>query len=317
MTEKKLLPPNLPEPVVFGPDFPEFAQMMRGGKQTFQSRTNINLFLNTWHFDGAGTFTMGSLLKQIATSWQELAPLVFGGFWEGDDGDLYDWADVVTEPQWEESEAFARLLGYCDSEPQRTFLMEWCHTQYARGLSEAWDRWSAANSGFQWTRMSRLVPELVALVFEFPALIPEVWLNYVGPERTQRELKHLAENPGRVDFVLFAKARKCVIEVDGPSHYAELDGQGYIVNEQVYAKNLRIERSLRRQGWEIFRFANVELRSEDASGNGFVRLIKSAQLPGFLYEEDIFLDLHTDPPRVSDEAFADLMETHRLLTESG
>lgn len=92
-----------------------------------------------------------------------------------------------------------------------------------------------------------------------------------------------------------------------------LDGQGYIVNEQVYAKNLRIERSLRRQGWGIFRYANVELRNEDATGSGFVRLIKSAQLP----LRDIFLDFHTDPPRVGDQALVDLMETHRLLTESG
>ena len=50
------------------------------------------------------------------------------------------------------------------------------------------------------------------------------------------------------------------------------------MNEERYEKNLANERSLRRQGWEIHRFANVEVMQ--ASGDDFVRLITSAQLPG-------------------------------------
>jgi len=123
------------------------------------------------------------------------------------------------------------------------------------------------------------VRTLTDLVFSFPALVPEVWLNAVGPDRTVEDEKHLGENPQRVDFVMLANGKKCVIEIDGPSgHYADYDEitHTYSVNESLYAKNLKIERSLRRQGWEIHRFANVEVNG--VGNDEFTALV--GYLPG-------------------------------------
>jgi hypothetical protein len=49
----------------------------------------------------------------------------------------------------------------------------------------------------------------------FPALIPQVWLNWLSaaPEDEQRALE---ENPSRVDFVAFWNGERHVIEIDGP-----------------------------------------------------------------------------------------------------
>jgi hypothetical protein len=121
------------------------------------------------------------------------------------------------------------------------------------------------------------------LVFDFPALIPEVWLNYVGYDKTVEDEVHLRENPQRVDFVLFAEGSKAVIEVDGPSHYADFDegSRTWTINERLYAKNLAIERSLRRQRWEIYRFANLEV-DEAVTNDEFVLLVQDVR--GFVVD---------------------------------
>ena len=148
---------------------------------------------------------------------------------------------------------------------------------------------------------------LIDLVFDFPALIPETWLNYVGPDKTEADERHLAENPSRVDFVVFVEGRKYVIEIDGPSHYADFDEQErtYTVSEERYAKNLAIERSLRRQGWEINRFANVEVMR--ASGDDFVRLLVSAELPGLVWSDDPLFH-YKDRPRVYESTVGAVLE---------
>jgi hypothetical protein len=53
-------------------------------------------------------------------------------------------------------------------------------------------------------------------------------------------------------------AAKCAAS----GHYADYDEarRRYEVSERRYTKNLRIERSLRANGWDIFRFSNVEIR---------------------------------------------------------
>jgi very-short-patch-repair endonuclease len=112
----------------------------------------------------------------------------------------------------------------------------------------------------------------------FPALIPEVWLNYLGPQKSADDEIHLSENPSRVDFVMIAEGKKCVIEIDGKSHYADYDEEArrWSVSERRYTRNLRIERSLRNQGWEIFRFSDLEVNAcTDAQ---FPRLVE--HLPG-------------------------------------
>jgi hypothetical protein len=286
-------PSNYPIPIVYGPDFPKFKMLMRGGRQVFESRTNQNLFLKDdeyfGDFDGSGTFTMAALLKRAP--WRDVPQLFFVEIEESES--TFDWLFFADEPNWESCSMCSDLLGYCDTEPQRLFLRAWWRTQYAIRLGEAYRRWVDWLARSAEARQRRLADPVAALggpaafveavaarVLDFPALIPEVWLNYVGPERTLADEEHLRENPQRVDFVMLAEGRKCVVEIDGPSHYATFD-EGppgrYEVSEERYAKNLKVERSLRRQGWEIHRFANVEIRG--ASDDDFVALVE--HLPGY------------------------------------
>jgi len=285
-------PSDYPTPILYGPDFPQFKMLMRHGSQVFESRTNQNLFLDAdemWgDFTDSGTFTMAQLLRKVS-SWQDYVNILFDAA-EVEDNN-FDWHEVHHEPAWSACAACADLLGYCDSEAQKSFLLSWWRTQYAVGLDEALDRWltwlrkvgESRGAHVRDVVLSRgarsFVSTLVDLVLNFPALVPEVWLNYVGWEKTTKDEEHLAENPQRVDFVLLAEGKKCVIEVDGPSHYADYDSSArkYEVNESLYAKNLKIERSLRRWGWEIYRFANVEVIG--ATPDDFAELVQD--VPGY------------------------------------
>jgi hypothetical protein len=73
-----------------------------------------------------------------------------------------------------------------------------------------------------------------------------------------RRISHTTSNGGTGTFV---------IEIDGKSHYAEYhrDANRWIPDERLYTRNLKIERSLRLQGWEIFRFSDLEVKGRTAS----------------------------------------------------
>ena len=86
--------------------------------------------------------------------------------------------------------------------------------------------------------------------------------------------------------MLFAEGEKAVIEIDGPSHFADYDelARTYSISEEKYAKNLAIGRSLGRQGWKIHRFSNLEVERA-TSDEQFVHLAKD--LPGFIGTETL------------------------------
>ncbi len=116
--------------------------------------------------------------------------------------------------------------------------------------------------------------------FDFPALIPQVWLNVLPPgNRTLAEEARLEREPQRVDFLMIAEGRRCIIEIDGPSHYADFDSaaNAYEVSQERYTLNLRFQRSLQMHGFEVHRFSNLEVE-ETPVGTDFQDLIK--HLPG-------------------------------------
>ena len=105
-----------------------------------------------------------------------------------------------------------------------------------------------------------------------PAFIPQVWLNYiynskVGPRDPERSF--LKENASRVDFVMLWGGMRHVIEIDGPEHYATFKDGNYVINEESYTKNLKIERNLRNSGWNIHRFSNSEVIKSRWFGHDF------------------------------------------------
>jgi very-short-patch-repair endonuclease len=256
-----LMPDNLPQPLIYGPDRPTLVLMTVGGLQRVESRTNSNLFLGPDDFTDSGTFTFGRLL-----SLQENA----GCSCAENDGRVCSFADAEVVDGVVKSltlpgtgapcGAYGRLADFCDSKAQRSFLM-WWHVlgRYnSRTVQFALRSLIAKRSMSVW-EVNLL---LQAFYLDFPALVPEAWLNYLDPRvRTEADAAHLQQNPSRVDFVMLADGRKQVIEIDGPSHYAEYDeaNRCYTVSEPLYTKNLWIERSLRRSGWEIHRFSNWEV----------------------------------------------------------
>lgn len=99
-----------------------------------------------------------------------------------------------------------------------------------------------------------------------PALLPQYWVHWTYDPTVPPADKHptTVDIPSRVDFVLFFKGDRHIVEIDDPSHYARFDDikKQYIADEVRYTTNLRIERNLRSQGWEIHRLSNWEVLNE-------------------------------------------------------
>jgi very-short-patch-repair endonuclease len=275
---------------MYGPSFPKIRMVMKEGVQYFESRTNQNLFLGDGDFDADGTFTMARFLQTLPpcrdcgsnTDVKRCCPLVVKEVtWDGDVPRAWKLHDV---PDLRSCPGVDLLLGYCDTDSQKRFLNAYLLALYPRGFDFAFslaDGPQIIERSDDFRRLELLhKTERLALddQLSFPALIPEAWLNAIGAERTVEDEEHLDENPQRVDFVLFLERRRCVIEVDGPSHYATFDeaSRTYEVSEERYTRNLRIERSLRRQGWEIYRFSNYEVRN--AKMDDFKKLLSA--IPG-------------------------------------
>jgi hypothetical protein len=96
---------------------------------------------------------------------------------------------------------------------------------------------------------------------EVPALIPQVYLHYNPYAKRALEAFAGRELPRqRMDFLLLPNDRmRVVIEVDGRQHYAEDDGSA---STGRYSAMMREDRSLRLDGYEVYRFGGLELQRE-------------------------------------------------------
>lgn len=99
-----------------------------------------------------------------------------------------------------------------------------------------------------------------ALGDKCPALLPQVYLHY--DPKTLRERKGEKRFPvQRMDFLLLLpNSIRIVIEIDGSQHYSS-NGKP---EPKVYAETVRGDRELRLAGYEVYRFAGIELQYEDA-----------------------------------------------------
>jgi hypothetical protein len=255
-------PKALPDPLICGPEFPKLRLVMRGGRQVTESKSNDNVRMGKAMFDSSGTVSMARVGRSLHAcdvahaECEGWCPLVAA--WQDmpdDEGDWYDgWAvNTGGEIKFPSCPAIERLASHCQTAPQRRFFDLWCRyfTRPAEApLTRADEEWGP-----------HAAERARAMRLDFPALIPEVWLNYLGPNKSADDELHLEENPSRVDFVMVAAGKKCVIEIDGKSHYADYhrDASRWVPDERRYTRNLKIERSLRRQGWEIYRFSDLEV----------------------------------------------------------
>jgi very-short-patch-repair endonuclease len=96
---------------------------------------------------------------------------------------------------------------------------------------------------------------------DLPALLPEVWLHWDPKTVSRRGAKALLNH--RMDFLLLLPGgRRVVIEVDGVQHYAD---DAYRADTRRYARLVTGDRELKLAGYDVYRFAGVELQSPESS----------------------------------------------------
>lgn len=263
-------PPRYPVPIIYGPKKPRIALRLGiDGEQHPRSSTNENLTLHQSDFSDGGTFTLERFLMHsrrcTAEHQADRCPFVAQRIPNPRRGMDYEADTLIVAKPTVDPDACPGLCALRDmcgrSEAQKRFLWRYI-TANALGAPDEWTG--------DWGNVYEFAKGIRHLLLQFAALIPEVWLNQF--ERVEDYVR----NPGRVDFVLLAEGSRCVIEIDGPSHYAEYRRGEYQVSEQLYTKNLRIERALRRKGWEIHRFSNWEVMN--ATDGEFSEMISI--LPG-------------------------------------
>lgn len=103
-------------------------------------------------------------------------------------------------------------------------------------------------------------------IMPMPALIPQVWINWLHYDKGDKErAEQVRKLPQRVDFLMYYKKRWVIIELDGSSHFSEIidiDPSGKIRLEgsmEKYTQHLRKDRWLRQQGYEVWRFSDLEI----------------------------------------------------------
>lgn len=98
-----------------------------------------------------------------------------------------------------------------------------------------------------------------------PVLVPQAWIQWHS--KTKADLRSqqssYADDLYRVDFVAFWQNRRFAILVDDIGHYAEQQAGKWIANETLYSKRLKEDRKLRKEGWQVFRVSNWEMRDDN------------------------------------------------------
>jgi len=94
--------------------------------------------------------------------------------------------------------------------------------------------------------------DLVATL-TIPALLPQAVLNFAHTAdlpSDRQDLHFFEGNVGRVDFVFVHKGERHLVEIDGPTRDAA---------KKVHADSLRVDRTLRHQGWHVHHFSHLEV----------------------------------------------------------
>jgi len=101
---------------------------------------------------------------------------------------------------------------------------------------------------------------------DIPTLIPQAWVQWHSqPKKNLRlvDSKHTDELY-RIDFVAFWNNKRYAILVDDISHYGKKENSNlWLADEEGYSKRLKEDRKLRKEGWEVFRISNWEIRNNN------------------------------------------------------
>lgn len=167
--------------------------------------------------------------------------------------ELRTWLPEDEERQKKKFNTLAsKLLAMTGSKTEEKFLrlyLKACQDEYGH----------AADDGYECTSWG------------YPALIPQVWVNWYHFDSEDRERAERArEEPFRVDFVMKDSRVEIgngfiIIEIDGASHFGsyEADAAGNITIESSmddYTEHLKKDRWLRKKGWEVVRISSQEVK---------------------------------------------------------
>lgn len=270
-TTMEFLPPTL----VYGCQKPEMRFRMPQGRQVFFCLSNGNLHLTNRDLTG-GTYEMGSLLGSLCQKHclpkrdgVTPCPAFVHSHKIGTENIGLATVEMHPVPQWGRCPGVQTLLEIEMTEEERYFLLAYLDDhwtdeyQWRDGLVAKWNAyWHLVENG--WGKQSRagMFDQMLWWTIRYPALIPQVWLNWLhaAPEALIKTLEE--GRASRVDFVAFASGKRHVIELDGLSHYAvwHESTRSYSPDEKEYARNLKIERWLRSEDWEVTRIGRYEVK---------------------------------------------------------
>jgi hypothetical protein len=282
-------PPPHPSTIIYGTKKPELRLRSSGETQSYFCLNNHNLPLSPSDFN-EGTFEAGMFLERLHQEFcrpglgsDQPCPALVETWKIGTENKGLASVEMRAIPSWELCAGIQTLLNVADTSEERAFLLaylddKWSdESKWRDGLVSDWNaRWGQVENGWGKTIRRAKFESMLWATLRFPALIPQVWLNWLhaAPEAVIRDLDR---NPSRVDFVAFWRGTRHVIEIDGPSHYADWNGSGYKVDERAYARNLKIERSLRKQLWEVTRIGRIEV-VDAVSTEDFEQFLKWAEV---------------------------------------
>lgn len=101
---------------------------------------------------------------------------------------------------------------------------------------------------------------------EVPVLIPQAWIQWHSlPKKDLRsQSSTYVDDLYRVDFVVFWNHKRFAILIDDIGHYAMKAGQSWMADQERYSKRLKEDRKLRKEGWNVFRASNWEIRHDES-----------------------------------------------------
>lgn len=100
---------------------------------------------------------------------------------------------------------------------------------------------------------------------DIPVLVPQAWIQWHSrPKKDLRSSgsKH-SDELYRIDFVAFWDNQRYAILIDDIGHYGKKHNNIWQADEENYSKRLKEDRKLCKEGWQVFRISNWEIRNED------------------------------------------------------
>ncbi|WP_427159825.1 hypothetical protein ACQFX9_28210 [Aliinostoc sp. HNIBRCY26] len=103
-----------------------------------------------------------------------------------------------------------------------------------------------------------------------PFLIPQAWIQWHSQSKKSLNSKTSLNSKDiyRVDFVAFWKNKRFAIFIDDISHYAtpirSINDGRWLASEEEYSNNLRQDRKLMIEGWNVIRFSNWEIKHKES-----------------------------------------------------